>query len=404
MTTSPTRGDLVATMRAPLAEGPFEHPAEATRIPDGPQRLRGLAGTGKTWVLAHRAAHILTTKPDWKIAFVYFTRSVRQQVDGLVRRFFRELAGLPLASDNLAVLSAWEFRNNCARACGLPTARADDTRREMAARSGRTDYITPGEVFAYDCGRLDPAVPQRGPLQRYDAILIDEGQDLPFPFYRLAYKCLREPRRLYWAYDEAQGVDSLVIPRPAQVFDPRFGMPPVRVESRVFTRCYRTHRRNLIAAHAFSMGLRRAGGPVQGLTRRREWEKLGHIVRAGADFRRIGNPVVISRAPATDYHPADCDNTLASLAEPFLIVVAARTRTPRSGRSQRPWPTMCGPTTCGPRTSSSPPSRGTAEMSRTSGASRTSSARGTGSSPISPAATLPPAAATRRTPSRSRAG
>ena len=69
----------------------------------------------------------------------------------------------------------------------------------------------------------------------FDAILIDEGQDLVSEddlkyqdkqaIYWLAYQALRpidieqpEQRRLIWAYDEAQSLDTLKIPTTKELF------------------------------------------------------------------------------------------------------------------------------------------------------------------------------------------
>ncbi|TBT82544.1 hypothetical protein D5E71_25090, partial [Vibrio parahaemolyticus] len=44
----------------------------AVTIIDGPQRIRGLAGSGKTVVLAMKAAHIHMEYPEKKILFTFF--------------------------------------------------------------------------------------------------------------------------------------------------------------------------------------------------------------------------------------------------------------------------------------------------------------------------------------------
>ena len=40
-------------------------------VPDGPQRIRGLAGTGKTIVLALKAAYLHTQHPEWNILVTF---------------------------------------------------------------------------------------------------------------------------------------------------------------------------------------------------------------------------------------------------------------------------------------------------------------------------------------------
>src|SRR5262249_59142237 len=46
----------------------------AIESPDGPQRIRGLAGSGKTVILALKAAYFHALHPDWRIALTFQTR------------------------------------------------------------------------------------------------------------------------------------------------------------------------------------------------------------------------------------------------------------------------------------------------------------------------------------------
>lgn len=63
----------------------------AIEFPEGPQRIRGLAGSGKTIVLAQKAAILHAKYPKWNIAVTFQTRSLYQQFRGLIERFYREL-------------------------------------------------------------------------------------------------------------------------------------------------------------------------------------------------------------------------------------------------------------------------------------------------------------------------
>ena len=51
----------------------------AFEMPDGPQRIKGLAGSGKTIVLALKAAYLHTQFPELKIGVTYYTRALYQQ-------------------------------------------------------------------------------------------------------------------------------------------------------------------------------------------------------------------------------------------------------------------------------------------------------------------------------------
>jgi superfamily I DNA and RNA helicase len=58
-----------------------------------------------------------------------------------------------------------------------------------------------------------------------------------------------------------------------------------------------------MSAHAVNMGLFRQGGPLQGVTNQEDWEKLGYDV--SGDFRRIGQPITITRSERSSPHLID---------------------------------------------------------------------------------------------------
>jgi superfamily I DNA and RNA helicase len=81
--------------------------AAAIESPDGPQRIRGLAGSGKTVVLALKAAYWHTQEPDWRIAVTFHTRALYQQFADLVTRFtFEHSNDLPDLT-KLQIVHSW---------------------------------------------------------------------------------------------------------------------------------------------------------------------------------------------------------------------------------------------------------------------------------------------------------
>ena len=54
---------------------------------EGVQRIRGLAGSGKTVVLALKAAYLHAQHPEWKIAVTFNTRSLKGQLRQLINTF-----------------------------------------------------------------------------------------------------------------------------------------------------------------------------------------------------------------------------------------------------------------------------------------------------------------------------
>ena len=79
----------------------------AHETPEGPQRIRGLAGTGKTVLFAKRAARILAAHPDWDVAFVFYTRALYQQIRALIANAYEQLTTEPLDAERINIWHAW---------------------------------------------------------------------------------------------------------------------------------------------------------------------------------------------------------------------------------------------------------------------------------------------------------
>lgn len=289
----------------------------AQEAPEGPQRIRGLAGTGKTVLFAKRAARMHAAHPDWDIAFVFFSRALYQQVRALVQRSHDDLTLDAIDADRLHVWHAWGgkdltglYREACLRWEQRPRT-LNDAKQAL----GQAAYGPAG--FEWACDQLEAAIEGVEVAPFLDALLIDEGQDLPASFYRIARRALRPPHRLYWAYDEAQGIGNLIVPKAEKIFG-RHDDGSLRVDlsgayasgiqkAHNLNRCYRTPARVLSVAHAFNMGLQREGGPLQGVTTREEWSLLGY--RVDGDFSAAsvaaGHEITLERDPDACGHPLD---------------------------------------------------------------------------------------------------
>lgn len=292
----------------------------AFEVPSGAQRLRGLAGTGKTVLLAKRAAKIHIKHPDWTIGFVFFTRSLYDQILGLIADYHREMHPENQEPDwtKLKVLHAWGgreqngFYRSLALKCGVTPKTVNDIKSEVG-------YGSPGESFEYICHCLKRDASNIPVV--YDVLLIDEGQDLPPIFYQLARQTLSDPHRLYWAYDEAQGIGSLIIPKSETIFgrnqdeslvvDVSGSYEGGILKSHKMYKCYRTPRLLLMTAHAVNMGLFRTEGVLQGVTQQKDWKDLGYEVTNG-DFSlrsvKAGKTVTITRSLSSSPHPIDQDD------------------------------------------------------------------------------------------------
>ena len=294
---TPTRASVLAEVRQRLSEFDLQQEHIGKEIPPGPQRIRGIAGSGKTVLLCQKAAHMHLKHPDWDIAFVFWSRSLYHpiiaQLDKWLRRFSSGEVGYDAKNGKLRSLHAWGAKNQpglystICKAAGVKRLTVNDTERKQ-----------PNEALAEVCVQLlhNTVVPTL-----YDAILIDEGQDLIVdnelkfegkqPFYWMAYQALRpvdpaqpEQRRLIWGYDEAQSLESLNIPNASELFGEELGhlvtgqySGGIR-KSEIMHRCYRTPGPILTAAHGIGMGLLRYGGMLTGITRAEDWRAIGYEV------------------------------------------------------------------------------------------------------------------------------
>lgn len=294
------RAALVLQARERLHRFDLQQETIAKQIAPGPQRIRGIAGSGKTVLLCQKAAQMHLKHPDWDIALVFFTHSlydlILDGIDRWLRRFTGGETTYDPANSKVRVLHAWGARNQpgfyreVVLAHGLRPKTVGDIPRGFS----------PTEGYAYVLNDLLEEIERRDQEVRplFDALLIDEGQDLVSerftfegkqPFYWLAYKTLRpakaaaearklfeeaaektdDPRRLVWAYDEAQSLDSLLVPNYKEVFGEEVARAMLsggvtyagginKHES--MPRCYRTPGPVLSAAHALGMRLLRPGG------------------------------------------------------------------------------------------------------------------------------------------------
>ncbi|MBI4657693.1 MAG: hypothetical protein HY735_02385 [Verrucomicrobia bacterium] len=86
--TPASKGSILKQIENQIANLDSWQKAAAIETPDGPQRIRGLAGSGKTIVLALKAAYLHGERPEWKIGVTFHTRALKQQLKALIRRFY----------------------------------------------------------------------------------------------------------------------------------------------------------------------------------------------------------------------------------------------------------------------------------------------------------------------------
>lgn len=102
-----SRGAIMKNIEKQIANLDQWQKKAAFEVPEGPQRIRGLAGSGKTVVLALKAAYLHAQYPDWNIAVTYYTRSLSQQFSEMIANFSREFIGDEPDWNRLHIIHAW---------------------------------------------------------------------------------------------------------------------------------------------------------------------------------------------------------------------------------------------------------------------------------------------------------
>ena len=180
----------------PLFQDPEIPPEDVVQVMDREQErvaehlgagyrvLRGVAGSGKTLVLAHRARHLHRLWPNWRILVLCFNRVLANALETMVEVDERlEVINIDRLSYSLAGGS---------RARGAP------------------DF----DQLAIKAERVAQRLPDS---ERFDAVLVDEAQDFDHPRLNLAYAMLKAERlppdtafgdrdNFVMAYDVAQNV------------------------------------------------------------------------------------------------------------------------------------------------------------------------------------------------------
>jgi superfamily I DNA and RNA helicase len=262
--------------------------AAAIEMPEGPQRIRGLAGSGKTIVLALKAAYLHARHPEWTIGVTFHTRSLYQQFRSLVTRFSLEQLGDEPDWTKLLIIHSW----GSTRQPGLYSLIAGHAGQPIRDfMDARASY---GRDKAFDgvCQELEQAISEVPFEPIFDALLIDEAQDFPTSFFQLAYLATKPPKKVTWAYDELQNLSQYQIAPPSELFgEDASGHPNVSElvnrpnqakQDIVLPVCYRNTPWALTTAHAIGFGVYREGGLIQWFNDPEVWDAVGYEVKAGA--------------------------------------------------------------------------------------------------------------------------
>lgn len=300
VTKSGSKGDIIKNIEKEIANLDEWQKKAAFEVPDGPQRIRGLAGSGKTVVLALKVAYLHSQFPEWNIAITFYTRSLSQQIKNMITNFSYEFIGDAPNWENLHVIHSWGTDNEI----GIYS--------EYASRCGFTALNYNGAIAKYGrdnafngvCSELLHQKTEVDPY--YDAILIDEAQDMPISFFKLCYRIVKDPKRVIFAYDELQNLNNATMPSVEEMFGKDSdGNPLVKLinnknEARqdiTLPICYRNTPWALALAHSVGFGIYRKEGIVQLFNDLDLWEDIGYQVTSGT--LSYNHEVTLKRKPSS---------------------------------------------------------------------------------------------------------
>src|SRR4029077_16131645 len=105
------KAHILAALEAEIANFDAEQRKAAITVLAGPQRIRGLAGTGKTIVLAMKAAQIHLNEPKQTVLYTFYTKSLYDLIKRLITRFYRHYKDSDPDWERVKILHAWGGAN-----------------------------------------------------------------------------------------------------------------------------------------------------------------------------------------------------------------------------------------------------------------------------------------------------
>lgn len=155
----------------------------AKQLGDKNRLIRGVAGSGKTLILASRAKILAKQHPDWKILILCYNISLARNIESMVEQMMNE------PDDLFDLLEEGKEHNIIVR--NFHQFLYQDLKIKEKDIPYYLDKIEKGEAI----------------LPTYDAILIDEGQDFDSNWYMLVSKLLNpETKSLLLVEDRAQNI------------------------------------------------------------------------------------------------------------------------------------------------------------------------------------------------------
>lgn len=227
-----------------ISQFDLEQMKASLTITDKSERIRGLAGSGKTVLLAMKAAKLHKRYPNKRIAFVFYTKSLYNQAISLIRRYYNLIADDEPNWDNLKVLHSWGgsttgegFYSYICKEIGVSPMRFSSNTTYSDVCRDLIDNKPVHEIFDY--------------------VLVDEAQDFPLDFFLLVEKVLKQPKKVVIAYDELQTTNDIKIPDFSELFGSTNGKANIELDENhdyILRKSYRNTLEVLVTAFAFGFG------------------------------------------------------------------------------------------------------------------------------------------------------
>lgn len=297
---SDSRGARLRKLEESIANLDSQQSTAVIETVEGVQRIRGLAGSGKTIILALKVAYLHAKNPNWKIAVTFNTRSLKGQLKKYITQFSYEHLNEEPNWDNIEIIHAWGTSSSEGVYYNLCREHNIDYLDFFSAQKIAKKY---GKEFDVVCTKAINEI--KNFQSKYDLVVIDEAQDFSKEFLQICYKITKKPHRLVYAYDELQNLNTTAMASPEGIFGTdSTGKPLVSLKNEegsakediILHKCYRNSLEILTAAHALGFGIYR-DNLVQMFENASLWGDIGYNVIDG-DFSE-GEVVQLKRSNNT---------------------------------------------------------------------------------------------------------
>ncbi|HQC59925.1 MAG TPA: ATP-binding domain-containing protein [Bacteroidales bacterium] len=265
---------------------------------DKHMRIRGLAGSGKTILLVRKMAYLHFKYPDLRMAFVFYTRSLKEYIQSLFINAFKDFS--PNRDPNfeyVKIMHGWGSSKN-EGFYYLMTQLYEKEFKTYNDMVGHRDRL--GSASSILLKQIE-----NDKKEYFDFVFIDEAQDFNIDFFKLVLKSLTLEGKIFYAYDELQTLDiNRLMPSIKDIFDTD---DTSICETIDLDKSYRCPSDLLVTAHAIGLGIYHLDnfGNIKFINMIEDlsfWEGVGYRVEEGSlDF---GKDVTLYRTEDTHYKNA----------------------------------------------------------------------------------------------------